>query len=30
VPALLRPLDRLFCRWPSAASILLVQARKAC
>jgi SAM-dependent methyltransferase len=30
VPALLRPLDRLFCHWPSAASILLVQARKAC
>jgi len=30
VPAVLRPLDRLFCRWPSAASILLVQARKAC
>jgi len=30
VPPLLRPLDRLFCRWPSAASILLVQARKAC
>ena len=30
VPAALRPLDRLFCRWPSAASILLVQARKAC
>jgi 2-polyprenyl-3-methyl-5-hydroxy-6-metoxy-1,4-benzoquinol methylase len=30
VPAPLRPLDRLFCRWPSAASILLVQARKAC
>jgi len=30
VPALLRPLDRLFCQWPSAASILLVQARKAC
>lgn len=28
VPAALRPLDRLFCRWPSAASILLVQARK--
>ncbi len=28
VPAPLRPLDRLFCRWPSAASILLVQARK--
>ena len=28
VPAVLRPLDRLFCRWPSAASILLVQARK--
>jgi len=30
VPAALGPLDRLFCRWPSAASILLVQARKAC
>jgi SAM-dependent methyltransferase len=30
VPALLRPLDRLFCHWPSAASILLVQARRAC
>src|SRR5262245_29899428 len=30
VPATLRPFDRLFCRWPSAASILLVQARKAC
>jgi SAM-dependent methyltransferase len=30
VPALLRPLDRLFCYWPSAASILLVQARRAC
>ena len=29
VPAPLRPLDRMFCRWPSAASILLVQARKA-
>jgi len=29
VPAVLRPLDRVFCRWPSAASILLVQARKA-
>ena len=28
VPAVLRPLDRLFCHWPSAASILLVQARK--
>lgn len=28
VPAVLRPLDRLFCRWPSAASILLVHARK--
>jgi ubiquinone/menaquinone biosynthesis C-methylase UbiE len=28
VPALLRPLDRLFCHWPSAASILLVQAAK--
>jgi ubiquinone/menaquinone biosynthesis C-methylase UbiE len=29
VPAVLRPLDRLFCHWPSAASILLVRARKA-
>jgi hypothetical protein len=29
VPTPLRPLDRLFCHWPSAASILLVQARKA-
>ena len=29
VPAMLRPLDRLFCHWPSAASILLVQAQKA-
>jgi len=28
VPRLLGPLDRAFCRWPSAASILLVQARK--
>jgi SAM-dependent methyltransferase len=28
VPRPLRPLDRLFCAWPSAASILLVQARK--
>jgi SAM-dependent methyltransferase len=28
VPAALRPLDRLFCHWPSAASILLVHARK--
>jgi SAM-dependent methyltransferase len=28
VPALLRPLDQLFCHWPSAASILLVHARK--
>jgi len=28
VPKPLRPLDRAFCRWPSAASILLVQARK--
>jgi SAM-dependent methyltransferase len=28
VPALLRPLDRAFCSWPSAASILLVHARK--
>jgi SAM-dependent methyltransferase len=28
VPAPLRPADRLFCHWPSAASILLVHARK--
>jgi SAM-dependent methyltransferase len=28
VPRPLRPFDRAFCRWPSAASILLVQARK--
>ncbi|HWF80794.1 MAG TPA: methyltransferase domain-containing protein [Streptosporangiaceae bacterium] len=28
VPAVLKPLDRLFCHWPSAASILLVHARK--
>lgn len=28
VPAALRPVDRLFCHWPSAASILLVHARK--
>ena len=28
VPGVLRPLDRLFCHWPSAASILLVHARK--
>ncbi|HLK72616.1 MAG TPA: methyltransferase domain-containing protein [Streptosporangiaceae bacterium] len=28
VPRLLRPLDRAFCRWPSAASILLVHAEK--
>jgi SAM-dependent methyltransferase len=28
VPAPLRPVDRLFCSWPSAASILLVHARK--
>lgn len=28
VPVPLRPLDRLLCHWPSAASILLVQARK--
>jgi hypothetical protein len=26
VPGVLRPLDRLFRRWPSAAGILLVQA----
>ena len=29
VPGPLGPLDRVFCRWPSAASILLVHARKA-
>jgi SAM-dependent methyltransferase len=28
-PRPLRPLDRAFCRWPSAASILLVHATKA-
>jgi SAM-dependent methyltransferase len=28
VPRPLRPLDQVFCRWPSAASILLVHARK--
>jgi SAM-dependent methyltransferase len=28
VPRPLRPLDRAFCAWPSAASILLVRARK--
>jgi SAM-dependent methyltransferase len=28
VPRILRPLDRAFCAWPSAASILLVRARK--
>ncbi len=28
VPRPLSPLDRAFCRWPSAASILLVHARK--
>jgi SAM-dependent methyltransferase len=28
VPGPLRPLDRAFCAWPSAASILLVHARK--
>jgi SAM-dependent methyltransferase len=28
VPRLLRPLDLAFCAWPSAASILLVHARK--
>ena len=28
VPRPLRPLDRAFCSWPSAASILLVHARK--
>jgi len=29
VPRLLRPLDRSLCRWPSVASILLVQARRS-
>jgi SAM-dependent methyltransferase len=29
VPRPLGPLDRALCRWPSAASILLVHARKA-
>jgi SAM-dependent methyltransferase len=29
VPRLMRPLDLAFCAWPSAASILLVRARKA-
>ncbi len=28
VPGLLRPLDRVFCAWPAAASILLVHARR--
>jgi SAM-dependent methyltransferase len=28
VPRPLRPLDRMFCHWPSAASILLVRASK--
>ena len=28
VPGPLRPVDRLFCAWPAAASILLVHARK--
>jgi SAM-dependent methyltransferase len=28
VPRMMQPLDRAFCRWPSAASILLVHARK--
>jgi SAM-dependent methyltransferase len=28
VPRPFRPLDRLLCHWPSAASILLVQARR--
>ncbi len=28
VPAPLRPVDRAFCAWPAAASILLVHARK--
>jgi 2-polyprenyl-3-methyl-5-hydroxy-6-metoxy-1,4-benzoquinol methylase len=29
VPRVLRPLDRAFCAWPDASSILLVRARKA-
>ncbi|HVB42370.1 MAG TPA: methyltransferase domain-containing protein [Streptosporangiaceae bacterium] len=29
VPVLLRPFDKMFCHWPSAASILLVHARKS-
>ena len=29
VPRPLRPLDRAFCAWPAAASILLVHARKS-
>ncbi len=29
VPRPLRPLDRAFCAWPAAASILLVRARRA-
>lgn len=29
VPRPLRPLDRWLCHWPSAASVLLVQARRA-
>jgi 2-polyprenyl-3-methyl-5-hydroxy-6-metoxy-1,4-benzoquinol methylase len=29
VPRPLGPLDQAFCRWPAAASILLVHARKA-
>jgi SAM-dependent methyltransferase len=28
LPGPLRPLDRAFCRWPAAASILLARARK--
>ena len=28
VPRPLRPLDRMFCLWPSVASILLLRARK--
>ena len=28
LPRLLRPVDRAFCAWPAAASILLVHARK--
>jgi hypothetical protein len=28
VPRPLRPVDRVLCAWPSAASILLAQAKK--